>query len=54
VQVEDPQRDAQATDYVGAVHDWHVRRAALYARLIEDEIGADGRRLPAVGRASAL
>lgn len=41
VQVEDPQRDALATDYVGAVHDWHVQRAALYARLIEDELGAD-------------
>jgi precorrin-6A synthase len=40
VQVEDPQRDGQATDYVGAVHSWHVQRAALYARLIEDELGA--------------
>ena len=41
VQVADPRRDAQAADYVAAVHDWHVQRAALYARLIEDELGAD-------------
>lgn len=40
VQVEDPRRDGQASDYVGAVQDWHVQRAALYARLIEDELGA--------------
>lgn len=40
VQVEDPRRDGQAPDYVGAVQDWHVQRAALYARLIEDELGA--------------
>ncbi len=41
VQVEDPRRDGQAADYVGAVQDWHAERAALYARLIEDELGAD-------------
>ncbi len=41
VQVEDPRRDGQAPDYVGTVQDWHVQRAALYARLIEDELGAD-------------
>ena len=41
VQVEDPLRDGQAPDYVGAVQDWHARRAALYARLIEDELGSD-------------
>lgn len=41
VQVEDPRRDGQAPDYVGAVQDWHAQRAALYARLIEDELGSD-------------
>ncbi|MGH8380144.1 precorrin-6A synthase (deacetylating) [Pseudomonas sp.] len=41
VQVEDPQRDGVASDYVGAVHDWHQKRATLYAQLIETEL-ADG------------
>lgn len=39
VQVEDPQRDASAPGYVDAVHDWHQQRAALYARLLQDELG---------------
>ncbi|WGV19755.1 precorrin-6A synthase (deacetylating) [Pseudomonas putida] len=39
VQVADPARDGQADDYLGAVQDWHRQRAALYARLIEQEIG---------------
>lgn len=39
VQVRDPQRDAEAADYSGAVQAWHQQRAALYARLIEDELG---------------
>ncbi|HDS1820211.1 TPA: precorrin-6A synthase (deacetylating) [Pseudomonas putida] len=38
VQVADPQRDVLAADYVGAVHDWHRQRAALYARLIVEEM----------------
>jgi precorrin-6A synthase len=38
VQVEDPQRDGTASDYVGAVHDWHHARATLYAQLIESEL----------------
>ncbi|WJD60446.1 precorrin-6A synthase (deacetylating) [Pseudomonas kurunegalensis] len=38
VQVADPRRDSLATDYVGAVHDWHRQRAALYARLIGEEM----------------
>jgi precorrin-6A synthase len=38
VQVEDPQRDGAASDYVGAVHDWHQKRATLYAQLIESEL----------------
>ncbi|MFJ4064695.1 precorrin-6A synthase (deacetylating) [Pseudomonas sp. NPDC089996] len=41
VQVADPQRDARAADYAGAVHDWHRQRAALYARLISEEMGAE-------------
>ncbi|MBV6288224.1 precorrin-6A synthase (deacetylating) [Pseudomonas aegrilactucae] len=41
VQVQDPQRDGRAVDYVGAVHHWHSQRAALYGRLLHDEL-ADG------------
>lgn len=40
VQVADPARDGQADDYLGTVQAWHRQRAALYARLIEQEIGA--------------
>lgn len=39
VQVDDPRRDAEASDYLGAVQDWHQQRAALYARLLADELG---------------
>lgn len=39
VQVADPVRDGQADDYLGAVQGWHRQRAALYAQLIEQEIG---------------
>ena len=39
VQVADPARDGQADDYLGAVQNWHRQRAALYAQLIEQEIG---------------
>ncbi|MCU1731998.1 MULTISPECIES: precorrin-6A synthase (deacetylating) [unclassified Pseudomonas] len=38
VQVEDPRRDGEAADYVGAVRDWHQQRAALYGRLLTDEL----------------
>lgn len=41
VQVADPRRDTEADDYTGAVHDWHRRRAALYARLISEDMGAE-------------
>lgn len=41
VQVADPCRDGAATDYVGAVQDWHRQRAALYARLLEQELAGD-------------
>ncbi|HEK1008352.1 TPA: precorrin-6A synthase (deacetylating) [Pseudomonas putida] len=40
VQVADPQRDGEASDYVALVEDWHRQRAALYARLITDEMGS--------------
>lgn len=40
VQVGDPQRDGEASDYVASVQDWHRQRAALYARLITDEMGS--------------
>jgi len=39
VQVADPVRNGQTGDYLGAVQDWHRRRAALYAHLIEQEVG---------------
>jgi len=39
-QVADPQRDGEASDYVASVEDWHRQRAALYARLITDEMGS--------------
>lgn len=39
VQVDDPRRDADASDYLGAVQDWHQQRAALYGRLLADELG---------------
>ncbi|MEA5673801.1 precorrin-6A synthase (deacetylating) [Pseudomonas sp. MH2] len=41
VQLEDPRRDGQHQDYVGAVQDWHRARAALYARMLEDELADD-------------
>ena len=41
VQVADPARDGQADDYLGAVQAWHRQRAALYAQLLEQEIGDD-------------
>ncbi|RCL26966.1 precorrin-6A synthase (deacetylating) [Pseudomonas sp. AFG_SD02_1510_Pfu_092] len=39
VQVADPARDGLAPDYLEAVQHWHRQRAALYARLLEQEIG---------------
>lgn len=41
VQVEDPRRNAEAPDYIEAVQGWHAQRAALYAQLIENELGTD-------------
>lgn len=39
VQVDDPQRESDSADYVGAVQDWHRQRALLYGRLLADELG---------------
>ncbi|GGU81856.1 precorrin-6A synthase [deacetylating] [Pseudomonas laurentiana] len=38
VAVDDPLRDAVASDYVEAVQGWHRLRACLYARLLADEL----------------
>ncbi|MDZ5603724.1 precorrin-6A synthase (deacetylating) [Pseudomonas sp. RP23018S] len=38
VEVTDAARDGQARDYVGAVQAWHLQRAALYQRLLEEQL----------------
>ncbi len=45
VTARDPERDRSAPSgrYAGAVADWQDRRAALYERMLADELGADGR-----------
>lgn len=40
VQVADPAREAHADGYLSSVQHWHRQRAALYAQLIDQEIGA--------------
>lgn len=40
VQVADPARAVHADGYLGAVQHWHRQRAALYAQLIDQELGA--------------
>ncbi|MHA6618135.1 precorrin-6A synthase (deacetylating) [Pseudonocardia sp. DLS-67] len=44
VTARDPERDRSATSgrYAGAVADWQERRAALYERMLADEVGDDG------------
>ena len=44
VEAPDPDRDrtAEGTAYRDAVADWQDRRAAIYARMIADELGPDG------------
>jgi precorrin-6A synthase len=39
VRVRDPRRNTGDLDYTGAVQQWHRQRAALYARLLQDELG---------------
>ncbi|MFI6298569.1 precorrin-6A synthase (deacetylating) [Nonomuraea sp. NPDC050790] len=38
VVAEDPERDRTTPAYTGAVEDWRSRRAAVYERLIEEEL----------------
>jgi precorrin-6A synthase len=44
VTARDPARDRTASSgrYAGAVADWQERRAALYERMLADELGGDG------------
>jgi precorrin-6A synthase len=41
VETADPPRDRDATDYESAVGVWHEQRAAIYERLIAQELGDD-------------
>jgi precorrin-6A synthase len=42
VEAQDPPRDRHPADYRAAVEDWHERRAALYERMLLDELDDDG------------
>ncbi len=42
VEVTDPERDRAPASYVAAVEAWHEERAALYERMIRDELAEDG------------
>jgi precorrin-6A synthase len=39
VEAADPERDRTPADYEKAVTDWHGQRAAIYERMIRDELG---------------
>jgi precorrin-6A synthase len=41
LEIQDPERDRGATDYRDAVEVWHEKRAALYERLIREQLGED-------------
>ncbi|MCU1740990.1 MULTISPECIES: precorrin-6A synthase (deacetylating) [Pseudomonas] len=41
VQVSDPVREDSAASYEAGVEHWHRQRAALFARLIDEELGED-------------
>jgi precorrin-6A synthase len=41
VEARDPERDRTSPAYEAAVKAWHEQRAALYERLIRDELGED-------------
>ena len=43
VETTDPQRDRSAPSYEPAVRAWHEQRAAIYERLISEELGEDER-----------
>lgn len=42
VEIADPPRDRQASDYSGAVTDWHERRSQLFEAAIKDNLGENG------------
>ena len=42
VEAQDPPRDRTPADYRATVEDWHERRAALYERMLLDELDDDG------------
>jgi precorrin-6A synthase len=39
VEVKDPERDRAPADYGAAVTTWHAQRAAIYERMIREELG---------------
>ena len=41
VAAPDPERDRAPADYEAAVRDWHEKRAALFERMFESELGED-------------
>ena len=43
IEVSDPQRDRTASPYESGVKAWHEQRAAIYERLIGQELGEDER-----------
>jgi precorrin-6A synthase len=43
VEARDPERDRTAAAYESAVDDWHEQRAALYEKMISDELGDEDR-----------
>lgn len=42
VEARDPERDRKASAYASAVEDWYERRAAIFERMIAEELGEDG------------
>lgn len=42
VEARDPERDRAATAYASAVEDWYDKRAAIFERMITEELGEEG------------
>jgi precorrin-6A synthase len=42
VEVPDPERDRSASDYSGAVRDWHAARTHAYAAVVHDQLWPGG------------
>ena len=42
VEARDPERDRAAAAYTSAVEDWYDKRALIFERMIEEELGEDG------------